>query len=118
MLGLGLKNEFSKYKINLLFLKNSEKKQVFFWRKFYSNVNQFKKDILEYSESINLMISSTHNFKNQKFIFDWKISQTFSRIRDNDFRETPYLLSINNFDTTYILDVSNIGEPKRMEIFR
>lgn len=117
MLGLGLKNEFSKYKINLLFLKNSEKKAgVFFGENFYSNVNQFKKDILEYSERslANLMISSTHNFKNQKFIFDWKISQTFSRIRDNDFRETPYLLSINNFDTTYILDVSNIGEPKRM----
>ena len=32
-------------------------------------------------------------------------------IRDKDLRETPYLLSIENNDTTYTIDVSNVGNP-------
>ena len=47
-------------------------------------------------------------------LLEWKISPTFSQIRDNDLRETPYLMSISAADTSYSIDVSNVGNPTRM----
>jgi len=117
MTGAGLKTKNSKFKINLLYIKNTEKKAgVFYGENFFSNINLFKNDILAHSERslTNIILSGAHNFKNGKKLLEWKISPTFSQIRDNDLRETPYLMSISAADTSYSIDVSNVGNPTRM----
>ena len=59
MLGSSIKNQNSKHKINFLYLRDTEKKAgIFYGENLFSNVNRFKKDVLEYSERsiINMFI--------------------------------------------------------------
>ena len=116
MSALGSKSNNSSYKINLLHLVNTERKAgLYFGENYFSNVNLFKKEVIEFSQrSIsNIIVSGSHIINNNNDKINWKISPTYSMIRDKDLRETPYLLSIENNDTTYTIDVSNVGNPNR-----
>ena len=117
LLGSSIKNKISKYKLNLLYLRDTEKTAgIFYGENFFSNVNKFKKDILEFSERslFNMMLSGQYNLNDGKQVIDFKISPTFSQIRDKDLRETPYLMTITEEDTTFAVDVSNVGNPNRI----
>ena len=117
MFGGAMKTLQSKYKINILHLQNAQKRAGFMFENNYeSNFNSMKKENLEYSErSIsNLLIGGTHNYDEGKWKLDWKISPTYSKIRDKDIRESAYEMNIENGDTTYLIDISNAGTPSRM----
>ena len=117
LLGTSFKNQNFKYKLNFLYLRDTEKKAgVFNGENFFSNVNIFKKDILEFTERslANIMLSARYNINDGKQVINWKISPTISKIRDKDLRETPYLVSIIENDTTFAIDVSNVGNPNRI----
>ena len=60
------------------------------------------------------MLSARYNINDGKQVVNWKISPTISKIRDKDLRETPYLVSIIEDDTTFAIDVSNVGNPNRI----
>lgn len=116
MFGLSIKNQNSIHKVNFLYLRDTEKKAgIFYGENLFSNVNRFKKDILEYSERslINMIVSGEYFLNNRKNKIDWKVAPTFSKIRDKDLRETPYLMTIIGTDTLYSVDVSNVGNPTR-----
>jgi len=116
MLGSSIKNQRSIHKVNLLYLRDTENKAgIFYGENLFSNVNKFKKDILEYSERsiTNMFISGEYYLNDRKYKIDWKVSPTYSKIRDKDLRETPYLMSIMGNDTSYSVDVSNVGNPTR-----
>lgn len=121
ILGALLNTEFktiqnSIYRFNILHLQNGEQKaSIFFGENFESNQNQFKKENLEYNERSlsNILIEGNHNLIENRWKINWKISPTYCRNRDKDIRETPYEMEINNNDTTYKIDASNIGVPTR-----
>ncbi|MGC6491191.1 MAG: TonB-dependent receptor domain-containing protein [Flavobacteriales bacterium] len=117
MAGGALKYDKAKYKVNVLHLQNAEKKAgYFFINNFESNFNTVKKENLDFSErSIsNLLLSGTHNFDEGKQKIEWKISPTYSKIRDKDVRESAYEVEVNNDDTTFIFSPSGAGYPSRM----
>lgn len=113
MAGAALKTSKSKIKLNLLHLQNGESKAGFFIENNYeSNFNTIKKENLEYTQrSIsNLLLEGNHNYKNGEIELIWKISPTYSMIRDKDIRESAYEVNDNEFT----IDVSNAGTPSRM----
>ena len=116
-LGGALKFNNSKYKINALHLQNAEKQSGYFFQNNYeSNFNTVKKENLDFSvRSIsNLLISGNHYLQKGKTIVEWKLSPTYSKIRDKDVRESAYEVDINNGDTTYSFSPSGAGYPSRM----
>ena len=111
--GVALKTYNSKIKLNILHLQNGESKAGFFIENNYeSNFNTIKKENLEYTERSlsNVLIEGYHNYKNGDFKLIWKVSPTYSKIRDKDIRETAYEVN----DGNYTIDVSNAGTPSRM----
>ncbi len=117
MAGGALKFKNSKFKLNVLHLQNAEKKAgLFFINNYESNFNTVKKENLDFSErSIsNLLLSGTHNLNEGKTKVEWKISPTYSKIRDKDVRESAYEVEINDNDTLYNFSPSGAGYPSRM----
>ncbi len=117
MIGGAMKTLTSKYKINLLHLQNSEESTADYivFNKIISN-NVSKKDILTYTErSIsNVLISGEHIVDDGIWNIEWKVSPTYSRIEDKDFRVSPYLIEINaQGDTTYSIDPNEVAFPAR-----
>ncbi len=113
MAGAAVKTYNSKIKLNLLHLQNGESKSGFFVENNYeSNFNSIKKENLEYTERSlsNILIEGNHNYKNGDIKLIWKVSPTYSKIRDKDIRETAYEIN----DGNYTIDVSNAGTPSRM----
>ncbi|KAF0128728.1 MAG: tonb-dependent receptor [Bacteroidetes bacterium] len=94
LVGLALKTEKSKYRINLLHLQNGESKAGVF---DYRNADQgaifygFQHN-LEYSERAmtNLLFNGKHFYSGSKWEIEWKISPTRSTMDDPDVRFTRY----------------------------
>ncbi|MDB0006879.1 TonB-dependent receptor [Flavobacteriales bacterium] len=117
MVGGAMKYKNAKYKVNVLHLQNAEKKAgLFFLNNYESNFNTVKKENLDFSErSIsNLLLSGTHNLDEGKTKVEWKISPTYSKIRDKDVRESAYEVEIIDNDTVYYFSPSGAGYPSRM----
>ena len=117
MAGGAIKINNAKYKLNVLHLQNAEKKAgLFFLNNYESNFNTVKKENLDFSErSIsNLLLSGTHNLDEGKTKVEWKISPTYSKIRDKDVRESAYEVEIIDNDTVYYFSPSGAGYPSRM----
>jgi len=94
MAGLTIKTAQSKFKLNLLHLQNGESKAGIF---DYTNSNQgsaFKgiQHNLEYSQRsiTNFMLLSEHYLPDSKWIIEWGISPTISKLQDPDVRFTRY----------------------------
>ena len=60
------------------------------------------------------MLSGTHNLDEGKTKVEWKISPTYSKIRDKDVRESAYEVEIIDNDTVYYFSPSGAGYPSRM----
>ena len=115
--GGALKFNNAKFKVNILHLQNAEKKAgLFFLNNYESNFNTVKKENLDFSErSIsNLLLSGTHTLDEGKTKVEWKISPTYSKIRDKDVRESAYEVEFYGNDTLYNFSPSGAGYPSRM----
>ena len=117
MVGGAMIYKNAKYKVNVLHLQNAEKKAgLFFQNNYESNFNTVKKENLDFSERSvsNLLLSGTHNLDEGKTKVEWKISPTYSKIRDKDVRESAYEVEFNGNDTLYYFSPSGAGYPSRM----
>lgn len=92
--GFAIKTEHSKYRINLMHLQNGESKAGIF---NYQNADQGAvfygiQHNLEYSQRgmSNALITGKHNFIRKAWEVEWKISPTYSTIKDPDIRFTRY----------------------------
>jgi TonB-dependent receptor len=101
MAGFAIKTMKSKIRFNLLHLQNGEKKAGIF---DYSNNDQgavFEavQHNLDYSQKSlsNLLIHGKHVLDNSKWTIEWKISPTYSTIKDPDIRFTRYEKRGNSF---------------------
>lgn len=92
LFGLALKRAQAKYRLNALHLQNGESKAGIL--KVISNnqgsnftANQYN---LEYSQRAltNFLLAGTHYNKDATFEVEWKLSPTFSAIKDPDIRFT------------------------------
>lgn len=92
LVGLALKGENSKYRLNLLRLQNGESKAGIFQ---YANSDQganfeaFQHN-LEYNqrELTNILLSGDHYFDEGNWELNWRVSPTRSSIQDPDIRFT------------------------------
>jgi TonB-dependent receptor len=98
--GIAFKTNRSKYKLTAMHLQNGESKATnFFMDNSQTAPGQsgFFADsyALEYSQRgiTNVMLNGTHYFDNTKWQVDWKISPTFSNMKDPDLRRTTYTIS-------------------------
>src|SRR5690606_6182347 len=106
----------SRYTVNLMHLQNAESSAARFREQnLISSNNEFKEDILTYSErSIsNMLISGEHRHRDEDWTVDGKVSPTYSRSQDKDFRRTPYLIQVNNGDTSYSVNPNEVAYPSR-----
>jgi hypothetical protein len=92
ILGLALKSDASKYKINLLHLQNGESKAGIFdfiGSDQGSDFTAFQHNI-EYNQRslTNILLNGSHYLNEGKWEIDWKISPTKSSIKDPDIRFT------------------------------
>lgn len=92
--GFALKTQYSKYRLNLLYLQNGVSKAGDF--NYYSNDQGSEfygfQHNLEYSQRTlaNALISGKHSFIKKAWEVEWKLSPTFSAIEDPDIRFTRY----------------------------
>ena len=111
--GIGYKTQFSKITLNILHLQNGESKAGIF---NYDNSDQgavfsgFQHN-LEYSQRglTNAQLIGKHSFKESVWELEWKLSPTYSSIKDPDIRFTRYE------DRTAFLSISTeSGFPERI----
>ncbi len=117
MLGGAMKTTSSKYKVNLMHLQNGERTAgIFNESNLISSNNIFKEDVLTYTERSlsNLLVAGVHNSANGKWVLEWKVSPTLSRLRDKDFSTTPYLIEVaQDGDTTFSIDPNEVAFPSK-----
>lgn len=113
ILGLSLKGERSKYKLQALHLQNGQSNAAIYESQslIYSS-NEQKKDVLEYNQRAvtNFLLSGSHFFLDGKLNADWKISPTFNSNADKDVRYTPYRVD----DGEFSIEPSETGDPSRI----
>ena len=61
------------------------------------------------------MLSGTHTLDEGKTKVEWKISPTYSKIRDKDVRESAYEVEFYGNDTLYNFSPSGAGYPSNVE---
>jgi len=114
LVGLSLKTPQSKYKLNVLHIQNGESRASFLFQENFSvNSNQNERDVLVYTErSIsNALLNGVHTNQDASWMVEWKLSPTFSRIYDKDFRVTPFRINQNGTKT---ISPSESGDPTRI----
>lgn len=114
LVGISLKTENSKYKLNLLRVQNGENPAGFFnvASLLFDEVRGVR-DNIEYTEkSISTaQLLGTHNFDGGDLTLDWAVSPTFSEAEDKDVRFTSFEIS----DTgNLIIRPSSFGPPTRI----
>lgn len=114
LLGISLKTENSKYKLNLLRVQNGENRAGFFnvSSVLFDVVNGVR-DNIEYTEKTisTAQLVGTNSFNGGDLILDWAVSPTFSEAKDRDVRFTSFEIS----DTgDLIIRPSSFGPPTRI----
>ena len=112
LVGGALKMGNHKFNLNAILIQNGQSKAGFFEQNsFIRNSNTLLRDNAEYGErSIqNILLSGKHSFENGLDI-DWKLSPTFSKIRDKDARVIPFRLD----DGELSIEPSEGAEPRRI----
>jgi TonB-dependent receptor len=119
LVGLSFKTEKSKYRLNVLHIQNGESEASQFRQenKIISS-NLIKKDNLIYTErSIsNALLTGKHSLgEDNDWTIEWKISPSYARVYDKDFRVTPFRISIdpNTNEETYTIQPSESGDASR-----
>jgi len=91
--GMAIKTQAHKIKFSALHSQNGESRAAFInsTRKEFGQAI-VEKHNLEYSERSvsNFLLSGEHNFASSKFIVDWKLSPTISRMTEPDIRLTAF----------------------------
>ncbi len=98
--GITYKTKKSKYKFNILHIRNGEKDAGLFWQDVHgSDFVVFKKSYLAYTQRniTNLLFNGIHFQPEKKYKIDWKLSYTHSGIYDKDVRSTPYRFDNNQY---------------------
>ncbi len=93
MVGLTLKTDKSKYKLNILHIQNGESSAGVFRQELSdSDFATFKKDNLEYTQRglTNGFVSGKHTNEDATWNTEWRLSSTMSSIDDKDVRTTPF----------------------------
>jgi TonB-dependent receptor len=111
--GLTYKTEFSKYRFNVLHVQNGESKAaVIFQQNAERGSNESKKDVLTYTQRTltNVLFSGDHNNSDGTWNLEWKLSPTFSRVDDKDFRITPFRIDSG----VPTVEPSETGDPTRL----
>ena len=113
MAGFALKTKHSKYSLNLLHLQNGESSAGIF---DYQSTDQGSvfygfQHVLAYSQRSlsNLMLQGKHIFTASSWDLEWKISPTYSTIKDPDIRFTRY----EDRDGEYSIG-TEVGFPERI----
>lgn len=113
LLGGSIKVGANQVSLSLLHIQNGESKAgIFDQNSYVRNSNTLIKDNLEYSQrSIsNVTLLGKHEMKEAGFMIDWKLSPTFSSIRDKDIRIAPFRLD----DGEFSIEPSEGAEPRRL----
>ncbi|MBU2995229.1 carboxypeptidase-like regulatory domain-containing protein [Cellulophaga baltica] len=112
--GIALKTKKSKFRLNLLHIQNGESTNAFFnVETLIDNTVTGVRDNIEYTQrSIsNALLAGTHTNEDASWTFDWKLSPTYSVIKDKDIRVTSFVYnSLGNL----ILDANTLGAPTRI----
>ncbi|HFX18075.1 MAG TPA: TonB-dependent receptor, partial [Flavobacteriales bacterium] len=109
--GITYKTGHSKYKFNLLHIRNGEKNSGVFNQDYNeSDFVTFKNHYLAYTQRqiTNAFLSGIHSNLEKKFKTTWQISATKSGIYDKDVRSTPYQLDNNQYS------IAPNNQPKRI----
>jgi hypothetical protein len=120
--GITFKTDRSKYRLNGLHIQNGESEaSIFYQSNRIVNSNDLVKDNLIYTQrSIsNALLSGSHSLGSEaNWKVDWKLSPTYARIEDKDFRTTPFKINVDSEtgEETYTIEPSESGLPSR--IFR
>lgn len=112
--GLSYKTDNSKYRLNVLHIQNGESgASLLSQTNRIDNSNTIKKDILIYTERAltNVLLSGKHTNEDATWTTEWKLSPTFSRVDDKDFRTTPFL--VNDEDGSFTISPSESGDASR-----
>ncbi len=114
ILGLSLKGEKSKYKLQALHLQNGQSNAAIYASEslIYSS-NEQKKDVLEYNQRsvTNFLLSGSHFLlEDGKLNVGWRFSPTYNINQDKDIRYTPYRVD----DGEYSIEPSETGDPSRI----
>ncbi len=98
--GITYKTKTSKYKLNVLHIRNGEKNAGLFWKDVHGyDFVVFKKHYLAYTQRniTNVLLNGIHSKLEKKFKYNWKLSYTKSGIYDKDVRSTPYEYENNRY---------------------
>lgn len=113
--GITFKTDKSKYKLSFMHIQNGETIAGFLKQtKVFSDAVTIFKDNLEYTQrSIsNVLLTGKHSNEDVSFLVEWKVSPTYSLIKDKDVRVTPFLF--DEITDTYSIRPSSAGSPKRI----
>ncbi len=112
--GLSYKTDRSKYRFNVLHIQNGESgASLITQTNDISNSNTIKKDVLIYTERglTNLFLGGKHTNEDASWTTEWKVSPTFSRVDDKDFRTTPF--KVGEEDGVFTIEPSESGDATR-----
>jgi len=93
LFGLSYKTLSSKYKLNLLTIKNGESNAISaIYEDFIENPYLGEASIMTHTDRtiISVPLSGKHSFNANKFTIDWKIAPSFARVYDKDFKKTVF----------------------------
>jgi len=113
LVGLTYKTVSAKYRFNVLHIQNGESNAaLIFQQNAERSSNQIKKDVLTYTQRAltNVLFSGDHSNKDGSWNLEWKLSPTFSRVDDKDFRTTPFRID----GSTATIEPSEAGDPTRL----
>ena len=119
LIGLSFKTDRSKYRLNVLHIQNGESEASRFRQENrIISSNLIKKDNLIYTQrSIsNALLTGKHSLGTQNdWTIEWKISPSYARVYDKDFRVTPFRISTNpnTGEETYTIQPSESGDASR-----
>lgn len=112
LFGLTYKVGRSKYRFNAIRIQNGNQQAGLYNQTNRDNsVNRVVRDVLTYTQSsfTNFLLSGDHSNKDGDWRTEWKISPTFSRVDDKDFRETPFRVD----GASPTIEPSETGDPTR-----
>lgn len=113
--GVSLKGLTSKYKLNVLHIQNGESSASYIRQQnFNVNSNTIFKDVLTYTQRsiTNVLLNGDHSNEDGSWKVSWKLSPTFSKIYDKDFRTTPF--RFNDETGNFSISPSESGDPSRI----
>ncbi|MFO7670060.1 MAG: TonB-dependent receptor [Bacteroidales bacterium] len=114
LVGLALKSDKSKYRLNMLLIQNGESKAGvfdFIGSDQGSEFNAFQHG-LDYSQRTfaNIFLDGTHNKQEKGWRINWKIAGTYSALKDPDVRFARY----ETFDDGSYRIGTEVGFPERI----